>query len=150
MTAVLDLARAVLDDTRKWGDRANCIGKAAVLENPTRVDEAKALCLGNPATGQTRCPAINDCHAWVIPLRGKTDPGGVRAGRTEEERGDFRRGRASRPRSATEKHCPDCGQTKPGSEFYRHRKHKDGLASYCKPCDLARQAAFRARKETAA
>jgi Recombination endonuclease VII len=35
----------------------------------------------------------------------------------------------------TEKQCAHCGKTKPVSEFNINRKHKDGLAAWCKPCN---------------
>lgn len=149
MTAVLDLARKILDDTRAWGDRAACIGQAAVLEGDD-IDAAKKLCLGDPATGRPRCPVIDACHTWVIPLKGKNDPGGVRAGRTEEERNDFRAGRTARHAAAPEKYCNLCDTTKAGTEFYRHRRHPDGLASYCKACHDERKNARRAKAKAAA
>jgi len=34
----------------------------------------------------------------------------------------------------TEKTCPHCGETKPVAEFNINRKHKDGLAGWCKSC----------------
>jgi hypothetical protein len=148
--AVLDLARKILDDTRSWGDQANCIGQAAVLEGDD-INAAKKLCLGDGA-GRPRCPVIDACHAWVIPLKGKNDPGGVRAGRTEDERNDFRRGRppGHLPNRTNKKKCRGCGKTKPGTEFTRHRRHSDGLGSYCKPCEATRQATKNAAKEAAA
>jgi hypothetical protein len=145
MTAVLNLARNILDDTRSWGDQAACIGLAHILESDD-TDAAKRLCLGDPATGQPRCPVINACHAWVIPLKGKNDPGGVKAGRTEDERNDFRAGRTGhQPTRTGEKECRRCKLPKPVSEFTRHRRHNDGLASYCKPCEAERQAAKRGK-----
>ena len=33
-----------------------------------------------------------------------------------------------------QKTCACCGETKATSEFYRSRKSKDGLQSYCKSC----------------
>lgn len=32
------------------------------------------------------------------------------------------------------KHCPDCGEEKPVTEFHRNGGNKDGLAYRCKPC----------------
>ena len=134
-----------------WADRAACKGldKALILEDPNRETEAKTLCLGDQTTGRPRCPVINDCHRWVIPLKPKNDPGGVRAGRTEEERNSFRRGRTAGHRIKNDKYCARCEQTKPPSEFYRHRRHKDGLSTYCKPCNADMRAAQRARKAAA-
>lgn len=34
------------------------------------------------------------------------------------------------------KRCRKCGETKPRSEFHKNRAHKDGLQSYCKPCQM--------------
>lgn len=146
MTAVLDLAHSVLDDTRTWGSQAACIGQADILENPQRVNEAKTLCLGDPATGRPRCPVIDACHTWVIELHGKTDPGGIRAGRTERERETLRRSIGQRHINPTkpiagpdEKFCARCQQIKPNDKFYLHKQHKDGLSTYCRPCDAARR-----------
>lgn len=33
-----------------------------------------------------------------------------------------------------EKQCAKCDQVKPATEFYRFRRNRDGLQSYCKPC----------------
>lgn len=44
----------------------------------------------------------------------------------------------------TSKVCKDCGEEKPASEFSRNKSHKDGLQSYCKPCEAARSAEYRA------
>lgn len=33
------------------------------------------------------------------------------------------------------KTCTKCGETKPATDFYKHRSYKDGLANYCKSCD---------------
>ena len=41
------------------------------------------------------------------------------------------------------KHCPDCKQIKSVDEFHNNRQSKDGKATYCKPCLLARGAAYR-------
>ena len=32
------------------------------------------------------------------------------------------------------KRCPNCGQAKPESEFYRDRSKRDGLCSWCREC----------------
>jgi adenine-specific DNA methylase len=36
------------------------------------------------------------------------------------------------------KQCRHCGVEKPASEFYPAIRNRDGLHSYCKPCNLAR------------
>ena len=132
-----------------WADRAACKGldKVAILEDPDRETEAKTLCLGDSLRGIPRCPVINECHAWVIPLRCKEDPGGVRAGRNENERNAFRRSVGHHAKN--NKYCRRCEQTKDRSEFFRHRRNKDGLASCCKTCHSAAKAALRARKAAA-
>src|SRR5690606_38294788 len=38
----------------------------------------------------------------------------------------------------SEKRCPGCGVTRPSSEGHRDRTRLDGLAGYCKPCQLAK------------
>ena len=47
-----------------------------------------------------------------------------------------------RPRKArvhvTKKSCPDCGETKAASEFYKSRTSPDRLATYCKRCQGVR------------
>lgn len=141
-----DLLGALLLDP--WGPQAACIGKAHILEGDDE-QAAKKLCFGDATRGIPPCPVINDCHRWVIPLGPHQDPGGVRAGRTEQERNDFRKGRTTRPRTEPTKLCPSCRQTKKASEFHRHHSRKDGLSSYCKPCNNAVKAAGRARKAAA-
>jgi hypothetical protein len=42
------------------------------------------------------------------------------------------------PHAQRMKHCPACGQVLPAEEFYRNRRHSDGLQTYCKACHLAR------------
>lgn len=39
-------------------------------------------------------------------------------------------------------HCRACGQTKPAEDFPRNRMNKDGLHSYCKPCQNAKCAQY--------
>ena len=41
------------------------------------------------------------------------------------------------------KTCTKCGETKPVSEFYKHKRAKDGLASHCKVCHNASVKAYR-------
>ena len=43
-----------------------------------------------------------------------------------------------------EKRCRKCGKWKAESEFYKKRKHKDGLANRCKEC--ANKATNKSRK----
>ncbi len=40
------------------------------------------------------------------------------------------------------KRCKKCGETKPLTEYHKDRQKTDGLSFYCKPCSLARNAAF--------
>lgn len=44
----------------------------------------------------------------------------------------------------SEKRCPECGITRPSSEWSRDRTSPDGLRSYCKPCRRAESAKYRA------
>lgn len=39
-------------------------------------------------------------------------------------------------------HCRACGQTKAAEDFPRNRMNKDGLHSYCKPCQNAKCAQY--------
>ena len=39
-------------------------------------------------------------------------------------------------------HCRACGQTKLAEEFPKNRMNKDGLHSYCKPCQNAKCAQY--------
>lgn len=41
------------------------------------------------------------------------------------------------------KRCSKCKETKPVSEFYKNRRTKDGLASYCQKCDRQLSREFR-------
>lgn len=46
------------------------------------------------------------------------------------------------------KTCASCGEEKPAKEFGKDSAKKDGLRSYCKPCDVAKaQARYEANKE---
>ncbi|KAL3131060.1 hypothetical protein ABBQ38_000376 [Trebouxia sp. C0009 RCD-2024] len=44
--------------------------------------------------------------------------------------------------SVVDKHCRSCGQVKASEEFPRNRMNKDGLHSYCKPCQNAKCAQY--------
>ncbi|KAL0041929.1 hypothetical protein WJX79_009068 [Trebouxia sp. C0005] len=44
--------------------------------------------------------------------------------------------------SVVDKHCRACGQIKPSEDFPRNRMNKDGLHSYCKPCQNAKCAQY--------
>jgi 5-methylcytosine-specific restriction endonuclease McrA len=39
-----------------------------------------------------------------------------------------------KPRKVTEKECTNCKQTKPADEFYKDKRRRDGLYSWCKEC----------------
>lgn len=39
-------------------------------------------------------------------------------------------------------HCRSCGQVKASEDFPRNRMNKDGLHSYCKPCQNAKCAQY--------
>lgn len=43
-----------------------------------------------------------------------------------------------------EKRCPECGVTRPVSEWHRSRARPDGLQGHCKPCMRAKVAKYRA------
>ena len=47
------------------------------------------------------------------------------------------------------KRCPDCGDTKPESEFGRNRSLDDGLSFYCLECNRARSNAHYRRRRAA-
>jgi len=141
-----DLLGAVHLDS--WADRAACKGldKVAILENPDMQDEAKALCLGNPARGIPRCPVIEDCYRWVLPLTRHQDPGGIRAGMTEDERHAKRRHFATL-QSIPRKRCPKCEQVKPLTAFHQNKSRADERSSYCRTCGSARRAELRQMKK---
>ena len=44
------------------------------------------------------------------------------------------------------KWCPECGYSKPRSDFFRDRRARDGLTSYCKPCMTRRNNESKARR----
>lgn len=44
---------------------------------------------------------------------------------------------------ASEKQCKTCGAVKPLTDYYRHKGRKDGLQSWCKPCQDGRARAWR-------
>lgn len=48
--------------------------------------------------------------------------------------------------TAETKTCSACGLEKPVSEFYRKKKNPDGLEYACKPCVIARQKQYDAKK----
>ena len=41
------------------------------------------------------------------------------------------------------KKCRDCGETKPLADFFRNKGGKNGVRSYCKPCDRRRATAWK-------
>ena len=43
------------------------------------------------------------------------------------------------------KTCPRCQETKPKTEFVKHKNRKDGLAPYCRPCARLRTVEYRER-----
>jgi len=43
----------------------------------------------------------------------------------------------------SEKRCSKCGETKPITGFYKHKKYRDGLRSECKKCYSGRNKAWR-------
>lgn len=43
------------------------------------------------------------------------------------------------------KRCPQCGDTKPLSDFHNNKRSHDGLASYCKPCSVNSVRAYHQR-----
>lgn len=45
-----------------------------------------------------------------------------------------------------EKVCPDCGESKPLSGFYRDRSHRDGRSTYCAVCSRDRVRARRSQR----
>lgn len=45
-----------------------------------------------------------------------------------------------------DRQCRICGAVKPLSEFYRHKKCKQGLSHWCKPCTNARNRAYKASR----
>lgn len=45
------------------------------------------------------------------------------------------------------KHCTRCGELKSLSEFHVRRASKDGLTPICKPCNIAKVAAYMADKK---
>jgi RNase P subunit RPR2 len=129
-----------------WGPDAACIGKATILETPELQDEAKAMCLGDPLRGIPRCPVINECARWVLPLTRHQDPGGIRAGMTEDERHTARR-RIATLKSVPRKRCPKCQQVKPLTAFHQNKSRADECSSYCRTCGSKRRAELRQMKE---
>ena len=57
----------------------------------------------------------------------------------------------ARPRPSTEalpegmKRCPDCRAVLPATAFVRNKSHRDGVGSYCRPCQNIRVSASRQR-----
>jgi hypothetical protein len=47
------------------------------------------------------------------------------------------------------KRCPECGQTKPTTEFGRNRSQADGLSFYCRVCNRAKSNAHYRRRRAA-
>jgi hypothetical protein len=124
-----------LDLNETWGENAACHGKAELLEDPDLETEAKTLCLGAPLDGIPRCPVIDECTRWVLPLRRHKDPGGVRAGMNETERNRARRRRPPPPKViVATRRCPTCQDIKPATDFYRNSSHNDGLSTQCRAC----------------
>jgi 5-methylcytosine-specific restriction endonuclease McrA len=42
------------------------------------------------------------------------------------------------------KRCPDCAEVKPASEWFRNKRNRGGLGSYCKSCQASRNRVSRA------
>jgi hypothetical protein len=125
------LGALALNET--WGDDAACHGQAELLEDPDLEAEAKTLCLGSRIDGIPRCPVIDECTRWVLPLRRHHDPGGVRAGMNETERNRARRRQPPKVTVVT-KRCPACEDIKPAIAFSRNSSHNDGLSTHCRAC----------------
>lgn len=47
------------------------------------------------------------------------------------------------------KPCAQCGETKPASDFYKDKRRRDGLGSYCKPCHLTHVKSWKERNREA-
>src|SRR3954451_19277945 len=44
------------------------------------------------------------------------------------------------------KHCPDCRQDQPLSNFTKNKRFRDGLAFYCTPCRRSREEVSRRKR----
>lgn len=53
-------------------------------------------------------------------------------------------------KARAEKACPKCGDTKPLTEFCKNPRRRDGLRCYCRSCDAARIAKWRANNPESA
>lgn len=56
-----------------------CQGRSTLFDDPTRTDEARAIC-------KRECSALIECRAWAL----RSDVAGVCGGLTEQERGMWR------------------------------------------------------------
>lgn len=46
------------------------------------------------------------------------------------------------------KTCSVCKESKPTSEFYAHKGHRDGFQSACKPCNIAQVKAWQRKNRS--
>lgn len=113
-------------------DTGACAGKGLMMD-PAPGDEigvafAKALCAG--------CPVLDQCRTWMSTLDRKTDPGGVLAGTTLEERVGH---------DPDRKVCRRCWHARPRSAFTPNSRAGD-LRSWCRVCSAASLADRRAKE----
>jgi 5-methylcytosine-specific restriction endonuclease McrA len=88
-----------------------------------------------PRTSRTRW--CERCCTLTCPACGKafgTDPSMIKRGQKTCSPECSIAYKYGKPRKVTEKECTNCKQTKPADEFYKDKRRRDGLYSWCKEC----------------
>lgn len=113
-----------------------CAGRARLMD-PAPGDEqgttrARRVCLG--------CPVLTDCRAWMSTLTRRTDPGGVLAATTADERAG---------RDPDRKVCTRCWTSLPMAAFTTNsRQGTVRLRPWCRTCSARYLVEWRAAKGT--
>lgn len=115
-----------------WHHHAACGGKAQLMYprdgDKAGIAAARRLCAS--------CPVFADCARWARSLRPEADPGGVLAGRTEDER------LAGRIRV-----CTGCGESLPVGAFALVRRQgRLRRRARCRYCLRAEKRAWYQRR----
>lgn len=94
----------------------------------------------------SKCGEVKNVADFSFRDSTKTNTRGACKSCEKARQANAYRERLKRPHIATPtatKTCRDCRQDKAASEFFANRRNRDGLGSYCKPCNSARADGWR-------